>query len=682
MARLSAHEQPLSKIFSSDYQFTIPDYQRPYSWGRSQALQLLEDLADALERNAEDEPYFLGSIVLVKDEERSDAEVIDGQQRLTTLTILLAVLRALTQKETLKQSFNVMIEEPGNELHELREQPRLALRDRDRDFFRKYVQGGLLDDLIGLQDGSVKGAEVNIRDNAKALYEELRGWDEDKRTALSRLVSNRTYLVAVSTPNLASAHRIFNVLNSRGMDLSAADIFKSRVVGAITDEQLSHQYAVRWDDAEEMLGRSTFLELFLHIRMIFAKTRGQRELLVEFPVQVLDQFLPDRATDFVDEVLIPYAEALAIVDHASYAWPNGADEVNLWLRRLGSIDNADWKPAALWLVHHLADQPEQLASHLKALERIAAIMLVRRTYATPRATKYASLIRSLQDGLDLESPEYQITDDDRRATLLQLHGRVYESAPLRKYVLTRLNDAMSTGGATYDHKIITVEHVLPQNPKTDSEWNSTFTEAEAKYWVHKLGNLILLDKKKNSEAQNFDFHEKKDRYFRSQTGVPPFALTLDVVDSVEWTPAALERRQHRLVGALANTWGLGTSDDGDDLASMSEAELLAMAPAEFVSDSGFGKRVTLANLIEAGLLDAGSKLTWDRPRVGQSHTARVTAGGELELEDGRRFGTPSRAAKEAAGIVAQDGWEAWKLDDGRKLSEVWREFRERADARG
>lgn len=92
MKKLEAHEVQLSKVFSSDYEFAIPDYQRPYTWGTEQATQLLDDLYDAVDRNP-DEPYFLGSVVLVKDANVPQAEVIDGQQRLTTLTILLSVLR-------------------------------------------------------------------------------------------------------------------------------------------------------------------------------------------------------------------------------------------------------------------------------------------------------------------------------------------------------------------------------------------------------------------------------------------------------------------------------------------------------------------------------------------------------------------------------------------------------------
>ena len=88
----------LEGIFCADYDFLIPDYQRPYAWGTEQAAELLDDLSGALDRD-EGEPYFLGSIVLIKQPDVPRAEVVDGQQRLTTLTILFAVLAYLAADE-------------------------------------------------------------------------------------------------------------------------------------------------------------------------------------------------------------------------------------------------------------------------------------------------------------------------------------------------------------------------------------------------------------------------------------------------------------------------------------------------------------------------------------------------------------------------------------------------------
>ena len=87
--KISGAEYPLSKIFSSDFDYVIPSYQRPYAWTVDQASELFDDLYDFYLREKED-TYFLGSIVLIKEEGKPYSEVIDGQQRLTTLTILLS----------------------------------------------------------------------------------------------------------------------------------------------------------------------------------------------------------------------------------------------------------------------------------------------------------------------------------------------------------------------------------------------------------------------------------------------------------------------------------------------------------------------------------------------------------------------------------------------------------------
>ena len=234
MQRLEAGEKALGKLFCADYDFLIPDYQRPYAWGMEQAAELLDDLSGALDRD-EGEPYFLGSIVLIKQPDVPRAEVVDGQQRLTTLTILFAVLAYLAADEETAGELRELILEPGKKLLGLEAKPRLELRRKDSGFFRKYVQSaGRLDDLRALNDNELDSdAQRAIQANTTLILERLDGWTPERRLALGQLLLQRTYLVVVSTADLASAYRIFNVLNTRGLDLSPADVFKSQVIGAI-----------------------------------------------------------------------------------------------------------------------------------------------------------------------------------------------------------------------------------------------------------------------------------------------------------------------------------------------------------------------------------------------------------------------------------------------------------------
>ncbi len=121
---------------------------------------------------------------------------------------------------------------------------------------------------------------------------------------------------------------------------------------------------------------------------------------------------------------------------------------------------------------------------------------------------------------------------------------------------------MSAGGARYDHQLITVEHVLPQNPPEESTWTTWFAESEREFWTHRLANLLLLPRRRNSAAQNYEFERKKEKYFSDDADASPFAITTQVLREDTWTPEVLEQRQARLVGRLTDVWGLHTSPDG------------------------------------------------------------------------------------------------------------------------
>ena len=111
--------------------------------------------------------------------------------------------------------------------------------------------------------------------------------------------------------------------------------------------------------------------------------------------------------------------------------------------------------------------------------------------------------------------------------------------------------------AVYDHSVLTVEHVLPQTPSADSQWVVDFPdETTRERWVHKLANLVLLTRRKNSQAGNLDFKTKKENYFRSKGGIANFALTSSVLAESAWTLATLEKRQKGLIEAVQQHWRL------------------------------------------------------------------------------------------------------------------------------
>jgi uncharacterized protein with ParB-like and HNH nuclease domain len=149
---ISGSEHPLRKIFSDDFFFTIPRYQRPYSWTTEQSEELFQDLIRAMDNFKETDdilllpPYFLGSILISKGDE-PQAEIIDGQQRLTTLTMLLAAIRSLI-KSDFAEGLTAFLCEKGNIITGTPSRYRLKLRDSDlHNFLRARYSGTPSDEV-------------------------------------------------------------------------------------------------------------------------------------------------------------------------------------------------------------------------------------------------------------------------------------------------------------------------------------------------------------------------------------------------------------------------------------------------------------------------------------------------------------------------------------------------------
>jgi uncharacterized protein with ParB-like and HNH nuclease domain len=524
-----------------------------------QAGELFDDLITFMQANtgdvAEMPPYFLGSIVLIKTESAPEADVVDGQQRLTTLTLLLAAIRATVAKES-GEYITPLLYERGNPIRGTRERFRLSLRDRDAEFFQQYVQReGAFDDLLALKS-ELPDSQRNIQANGKLFVEKLNPLDEAERLRLAQFAVTRCFLVAVATPDLDAAYRIFSVLNSRGLDLSATDILKAEIIGAIVDAK-KLDYTKKWEDVEEDLGRDEFGELFSHIRMVYRKTKPKGTLLKEFKEHVTEARTP---SIFIDQVLVPMSEAYEQIVDAAYASTELAEEVNESLKWLNKLEFTDWMPPSLaFFVKHRED-PRSLNRFFQDLERLAYSMLVRRVGINERIERFSALTVAIETSSDLYRPDspLQFSAQEQIDTHTRLDGPVYEdlAARSRTTILLRLDALLAGGGATYDHASVTVEHVLPQNPPASSEWLRWFpNEGERVESVNKLGNLALLTRKKNSSASNFDFAKKKDSYF-TKGGVSPFAITTQVLQHAEWLPRIVRSRQQQLLGVLDNHWRL------------------------------------------------------------------------------------------------------------------------------
>lgn len=558
-ATLTAHERRISQILSDEYLFSIPEYQRPYAWTTEQAGELLEDLlgfiAEQTGEIAEMSPYFLGSIVLIKPEGAPEADVVDGQQRLTTLTMLLAALRANVSDKS-AGDLTTLIYQEGRPILGTADRFRLVLRTRDRDFFREFVQKPEGFRKLIAEDMPLTDAQGRIKSVCAFYDDKVAALDAATREALAQFVVTRCFLVVVSTPDLDSAYRIFSVMNSRGLDLSAADILKAETIGSVVVNQRS-TFTKKWEDIEEELGREDFTELFSQIRMVHRKAKPKGTLLKEFQEHVAKNV---SAPELIDNVLIPYAEAYGEIRDAAYSGAGSQDDVNRYLRWLNRLEFADWLPPALAFWVKYRSVATGLLPFVRDLERLAYSLLLRRAGINERIERFSDVTREIEAGKDLStsSSALQLASWEIDAVRAKLSGPIYETLPARARttLLVRIDELLSGGGASYDYPVITVEHVLPQNPSSGSLWRKWFpNDDERARLTHSLGNLALLTRKKNSAASNYEFAKKKESYF-AFGGVSPFPITTEVLSVAEWTPEVVNKRQAKLLKIVTEHWRL------------------------------------------------------------------------------------------------------------------------------
>ncbi len=558
--KITGAEYPLMKIFSSDFAYFIPSYQRPYAWTEEEAGILFDDLYDFY-KTVVDDNYFLGSIVLIKEEDKPRSDVIDGQQRLTTLTILLAALTSYFDGD-LRNDYLDYLKEPGRISQGIPYRPRLCLRLKDQPFFEKYIQNVQLDELTNINPTILPNeAQRHIQTNCKILLEKIdkafKSVDEIK--AFGSFLVQRCFIVAVYTPSQQSAFRVFSVMNSRGLDLLPTDIIKADIMGNILPEKQQEIYTDKWENLEVQTSRTGFNDLFGHVRMIFVKAKAKRTVLEEFREFVLPTV--SSGEELIDNVLTPYADSYCEIKDSHYNSNKNVSEVNDYLLWLNRIDNSDWMPSAILFLAQQRNEPDYVLWFFKKLERLAAYLNITSKDINKRIERYSKILSEIEAGThSMQAPLkiVELTDGEKKEFLETLDGNIYGlTARRRNYVILRLDSFVSCGGASYDSRILTIEHVLPQTVDPKSNWAKLWpNEDDRNIWLNKIANLVPLTRRHNSQAQNYDFDVKKTSYFTGKNGTTSYALTTQVLGEQDWGKSVVAARQHNLLNEFKNNWEL------------------------------------------------------------------------------------------------------------------------------
>lgn len=425
--------------------------------------------------------------MLIKEEGNPQAEVIDGQQRLTTLTILLSAIASRFSDPNTIATVKAYIREPGNILEGRKASPRLQLRERDQPFFEQYIQS----EKLGVPESGITNNEsqVHIMENCALLVRKLNAAfrTEEEVLKFSQFLLTRCYLVSVSTPSQQSAFRVFSVMNSRGLDLLPIDIIKAEILGMLPQAD-QDAYTKKWEEIEEMTTRTGFNDLFGHIRMIFAKAKAKRSLLEEFKSQVLSIPANTDPKAFIDNVLSPYADAYSAIKKHNYEAIQHAEKINTLLAWLNKINNADWvAPAVYFMANHMSDPGYFLWFYTK-LETLAAYLHICAKDINARIERYAKVIKEIDDRpnstIHMPLQAIDLSSDEKAEFIDILNGEIYTLTAIRRnYIILRLDSFVSNQAAVYEPSVLTIEHVLPQTVSQGSEWEQTWPdEKERQQW--------------------------------------------------------------------------------------------------------------------------------------------------------------------------------------------------------
>ncbi|MEJ6062961.1 DUF262 domain-containing protein, partial [Aliivibrio salmonicida] len=257
--KIEAKVKSLKKIFVDDDKFyQIPDYQRPYSWDKDNLADLIDDLVSAYVEN-NDETYFCGSLVLVDNKSDSRFDIIDGQQRTTTFTIISCVIRDVYLSKLGRKSQDYINDSIQDKYEHTKRKLKFLTNEQYQIDFEetvlqkvKFIESKHFEKDI-LNNKYLKNAHY-IREflNEKIIEN---GIDIDKFVIW---LFENVVLTVITCPSQDSAIQIFNVLNDRGMPLSSIDILKSTLMQKLDGKEDRNAFKVKWENINSNLRFAKF----------------------------------------------------------------------------------------------------------------------------------------------------------------------------------------------------------------------------------------------------------------------------------------------------------------------------------------------------------------------------------------------------------------------------------------
>lgn len=530
----------IEKIFSdADSYYLIPDYQRPYSWKDEQIEQLWDDLYSGMESG--DVSYFLGPMILIKSED-GYFKVVDGQQRLTTLTILFCVIRD-SYKEELEKSDKTLTNKIQNAIKSMvDEKPRLKL------ITQLHYQNKFEDEILNGVRFPTTPLTKKQREEEKFLnaafifkqkIEELNSKSgiEGIKTFTNYLLKN-VEMITITCLKQDYAIKLFQVINTRGLDLSPADLIKSHLYGKLSADIDQQKFISTWREVETLSNQmgESITDLLTYYEYYLLAQNPKRSLYEE----LTDKFKsPDsnkiiyEFKKFVDSFNEIYRMETKLIFSFWYL-PN----------------QVFWKAILTTAKYELFQDFEGLSKELRKVYYSYWVA----GYTTSKIKQLSfDLIKWIKGKKTLDDIKKEI---EKKMTEVSVIKRMGENLRNDAYGESWLKPllALIEYNQTDDSKIsfidldknIHADHILPVGWSSVSDWKAKWTETQANKWLNKIGNLTLLSGKKNIAQQNDPPTKKAEMYKKGHGGTTAFEISKNIIPQLEkncWVEANVEQRQ-------------------------------------------------------------------------------------------------------------------------------------------
>jgi len=549
-----ADSKSLLTLFNNaDSLFQIPVYQRPYRWTKIEVDALWQDVYEAFKNNkddnAQDINYFLGSIITVPDKKTGYKDIVDGQQRITTLMILFSVIfkyfprlnaDAINANAITSKMVGKCIKNDND-----KERLRLQTHPNYQSDFKNDILESSIEAILNtkLPKKIEDDPRLLFKNTAKLFAEYLNGMSEDEANAFVEYLFNKVKIINIECSDESFAIKMFQIINNRGLDLFASDLIKSSLFKQIENEHDKGTFLADWQKVEEIIKDMTDI----NIDEMF--TLYQYYCIEENPKLSLDKVM----IEFFNEKFKEPNDAMA--DFKTFVEKYKENIENTKNKTLFGLQYIPWKMywRSIVLTAEMVDYPNKIELYKEIFSFYYRYWIAGETLTKIKQTSF-NIIKWIKAKTSLNLIKAELNE------VIEKHG-------IAKFVLENLSSEniynrrwakplmlcieYNQTGENYSNFIplstVQLDHILPQS-YVPGEW-SISKEVEEKY-LHSMANLTLLSGSRNIKASNSKYEIKLNIYngqgLHSDTdnGCTAYRLSQYIVDNYKdaWDEKALVSR--------------------------------------------------------------------------------------------------------------------------------------------